>query len=176
MKIKGRYSRYLTVFLLLSILPMGTAMGFFNAMKVNLFSEMKGVVTLEGKPVAGAVITRTAVPDNGKDYTDSTTTDSAGRFRFERMEMYNILNILPGSSTIFQKVFIKYDGQQYLAWETVTRGHNKGELNEYDVIGTDKEIDIDLKCELTAEKTKKEGSYISVISGICNWEGQKVLN
>jgi len=151
-------------------------MGFFDAMKINLFSEMKGVVTINEKPVAGAIIKRTAIPNNDKEYTDSSTTDSEGRFHFNRMETSLFLKLLPTSIVVAQKVVINHGGQTYLAWEAGnTGGNDKGELNEYDVIGSGKEIDIDLKCELTNKETNKAGAYTLVISGICNWDGQKVL-
>ena len=149
-------------------------MGFFDAMKVHLFSEMKGVVTLEGKPVKGAVITRTAISNDDKEHTDSTITDSAGRFHFGRMETHLFLKLLPTSIGTYQKVIIDYDGKQYRAWKIGDAyDRNNGELNDRDVIGTDKEIDIDLKCELTAEDTsKKGGAHTKVVFGICTWEGQ----
>ena len=150
-------------------------MGFFDAMEINLFSEMKGVVTLNGNPVAGAKIIRTAVSDSEKEYIDNTTTGLNGSFHFERMKISSIFNLLPGQSRVFQKVIIEYEGKEYLAWDAITGISNKGELNEADVIGTDKEIDINMKCELTDKEKKKYGAYITVINGICSWDGQKIL-
>ena len=43
-------------------------------------------------------------------------------------------------------------------------------------IGTNREIDIDLRCELTADSTSKAGAYARVITGICNWNGQRILD
>ena len=152
-------------------------MGFFDAMKVNLFSEMKGVVTLNGEPVSGAKIVRNAVPNNDKKYVDSTVTDSLGKFRLGEMETQMFLKLFPTQIVVYQKVIIEYEGQPYLAWEAgYTGGKNKGELNEYDAIGTDKEIDINLRYELTDTESDKAGSYTLVISGICNWDGQKLLD
>lgn len=152
-------------------------MAFFDSMKVNLFSEMQGVITLSGKPVTGARITRTAIPDNDKKYSDSTISDSEGRFHFDKMETHMFMKVLPGQSSVAQKVIIEHEGKQYIAWEAAAAGDNdKGELNEMDVIGTDKEIAIDLKCDLMSEKTDKAGAYTTVISGICSWDGQKRLD
>lgn len=152
-------------------------MAFFDSMKVNLFSEMQGVVTLNGKPVPGATLSRTAIPNNDKKYTDSTVTDAEGRFHFDRMETHMFLKMLPGQSTVAQEVIIEHEGQQYTAWKTAAAGDNdKGELNELDAIGTDREITIDLSCELTASSTDKAGAYTTVISGICSWAGQKILD
>lgn len=150
-------------------------MAFFDSMNANLFSEMKGVVTLNGEPVSGAVISRKATPDNGKEYKDSTQTDAQGRFRFGVMETLMPGRILPGEKTVFQEVFIDHDGKRYLAWKAATNDVDKGELNKRNAIGTDKEIDIDLTCELNAPETKKKGAYTTVITGICSWEGQQLL-
>lgn len=151
-------------------------MGFFDSMKVDLFSEMKGTVTINERPVAGAVITRAAIPNNEKRYSDSTTTDSEGHFRFDRMQTSMFLKLLPTSIVVQQKIIIEYEDKQYLAWETNNfDGRNKGELNEHEVIGTGREFDIDLKCELTNNTADKAGAYTLVISGICNWDGQKIL-
>jgi len=146
-------------------------------MKVNLFSEMKGVVTLDGKPVSGALLKRTAIPNNDKEYTDNTTTDENGRFHFNKMETKMFSKFLPGESRVHQKVVIDYNGKQYIAWETAAASDvDKGELNESADIGTSREIEINLKCELTADKTDKAGAYTTVISGICSWDGQKILD
>ena len=152
-------------------------MAFFDSMKVNLFSEMRGVVTLDGQPVSGVTLTRTAIPNNDKEYTDSTVTDAEGRFHFNKMETSMLLKILPGDSTVAQEVIIEHDGKRYIAWKTAATGDNdKGELNELDAIGTERELTIDLTCELTANSTDKAGAYTTVISGICSWAGQKLLD
>jgi len=165
-----------SVFILISGLFAGGAMGLFDAMTVNLFSEMQGVVTLHGKPIVGATVTRTAMPA-GKEYIDSTTTDSSGRFSFERATTKSFFKLLPGDDSVFQKVLISYDGAEYVAWETGgASATNKGELNELDVIGTEKEIDINLVCELNAPVSYKAGAYTTTISGICTWEGNKILD
>ena len=98
-------------------------------MKVNLFSAVKGVVTLNGKPVVGALIKRTAIPNSDKEYFNSIKTDSEGRFSFPVMETHLWLKLLPGQSTVFQKMLIEYNGEQYLGWEGTTDDTNKGELN-----------------------------------------------
>jgi len=161
-----------------TLLPIRTvlSMSIFDSMKVNLFSEMKGIVTFQGKPVTGALITRTAVPDDGKEYIDQTETDSNGHFHFNKMEKHMLSKILPSQATVFQKIIIEYNDEKYLAWDAITDDTDKGELNEIDIIGTDKEIDINLSCELTAEETKKAGAYITVITGICSWDKQKIID
>ena len=152
-------------------------MAFFDSMKVNLFSEMQGIVTLEGKPVSGATVTRTAIPSNDKEYTDTTQTDNAGRFNFGVMETHLFLKLLPSNSTIHQKIIIDYAGQQYLAWKILAASDRpNGELNERDVIGTEQEVFIDLVCELTAPETAKAGAYTSAVFGLCTWPNAEFLD
>lgn len=173
---KSKTRRFLLVLILLSFIPLVGAMGFFDSMKVSLFSEMKGVMLFEGKPVEGAKITRTAVANNDKKHTDSTSSDSNGRFHFDQMYTHLFLKLLPTGIVVYQKVIIEYDGQKYLAWDGASRGVNKGELNEGPVIGTSNEIEIDLKCELTAKETSKASAYTTSVTGICNWDGNKILD
>ncbi len=152
-------------------------MAFFDSMKVNLFSEMKGIVTLEGKPVSGASLTRTAIPSNDKEYTDTAQTDRAGRFSFGPMETHMFLKLLPSNSTIYQKMTIDYAGKQYLAWKILAASDRpNGELNEHDVIGTEQEVLIDLVCELTAPETAKAGAYTSAVFGLCTWANAEILD
>lgn len=165
-----------SVIILMSGLLFGGAMGLFESMTVNLFSEMQGVVTFHGEPVAGARITRLAIPAS-KEYVDSTETDASGRFSFERMTTRSFLKLLPGDDSVFQKIVIHYKGEEYVAWETGGASSiNKGELNELDMIDTEKEIDINLICELSAPVTYKAGAHTTTVSGICTWEGNKDLD
>jgi len=158
----------------LAILPVGKAMAFFDSMKVNLFSDMKGVVTLNGEPVAGAVVKRLAKPE--KSYWDETITDAQGNFSFDVMKMHTLWKLLPGQVTILQKVTIEYQGQEYLAWKMGgANGRYKGELNEIDVLGSGGEIDIDLICELTAKETAKSAAGIQIVRGICTWKDAEII-
>lgn len=178
MKKPFKTRRFLLVLILLSFIPLVGAMGFFDSMKVYLFSDMKGVVLYEGKPVEGAKIIRTAMTNNDKEHKDSTTSDSTGHFQFDQMDTKLFLKLLPTTIRVNQKIIIEFKGQQYLAWKAFTGGENKGELNNTDVIGTSKEININLNCELTASESIKASESISTsgIKGICSWEGQKILD
>lgn len=144
--------------------------GIFDSMKINLFSDMQGIVTMNGDPVSGAVVKRSATPASNKKFTDSFVTKVDGRFQFDRMVTNSFLKILPGDPSVYQKVTIEYNGRSYLAWEILAASDRyKGELNDRDVIGTEKQVDINLLCELTAKSTQKEAAGSSVVSGICTW-------
>ena len=159
----------------LAILPVGKAMAFFDSMKVNLFSDMKGVVTLNGEPVAGAVVKRLADPGN-KKYRDEKITDAQGRFSFPRMEMHTVWKLLPAAVVISQKVTIEYEEQEYLAWAMEAyNGRYQGELNNIRILGTGDEVDIDLVCELTGEESRKKGAGVRVIEGMCVWQDATII-
>jgi len=134
-------------------------MGLFDFMKVCLFSEVNGVVTLEGKPVAGAEIVRTA-EINDKPYTDKTVTDENGRFHFDAMYTHSVNKILPMEPYMPQKILIKYKEEEYTAWRTSKRDY-------YENAEMEDDKNIALKCELTDEPTINDQKLRSNIIGIC---------
>ncbi|MFC1750926.1 DUF6795 domain-containing protein [Pseudomonadota bacterium] len=161
---------------LLTLLPVGNAMAFFESMKINLFSDMKGIVTLNGEPVDGAVIKRLAKPSNKKEFRDQTVTDAEGRFELPVMETSSFLKLLPMDSSVYQMVTIEYLGNIYEAWKlSAASDKYKGELNSDEMIGTSDEIDIDLVCELTSEVTAKKARGLRAVGGICTWSDAVIL-
>lgn len=120
-------------------------MGMFDFLKVCLFSEVNGVVTLGGRPVAGAEVIRTAVLNN-KVYRDTTTTDAGGHYHLEARFTRSVNSILPVEPFIYQKMFIRYQGKEHRAWEVDKRN--------YDVNGEIKKP-LNLSCELTDPEEKK---------------------
>lgn len=137
------------LFLIVVVMAVSTgAYGMFDFMKVYLFSAMKGVVTLEGKPIAGAEIVRTA-QYNDKTFADTTATDANGQFVIGPMQTSSINKIVMfAEAVIDQKILIHYQDRTYTAWRTVKRDYDKDtELGD----GTS----IELSCELTRKETKK---------------------
>jgi len=131
-------------------------MGLFDFMKVCLFSEVNGVVTLQGKPVAGAKIVRTA-KINDTPYTDSTVTDKSGKFYFEARFTSSINKIVPVEPRIPQKLVIEHDGQEHTAWEMSKRNYDlDGELGK----------PINISCEITNKEVKQEIGY-RILWGKC---------
>ena len=138
-------------------------MGLFDFMKVCLFSEMKGVVTQDGKPVAGAEIVRTA-EFNDKTFSDKTITNEHGEFRFGELSTNSINKMFVViEAVIAQKFVIRFDNKDYIGWQTVKRDYDSNTE-----LGGNKNID--LACELTSEKTKKEKNLRVPIVGICTWK------
>jgi hypothetical protein len=162
--IKKRYAVLLILVTLLGITTIGIAMGLFDFAKICLSSEVSAVVMLNGKPVAGAEITR-MVEWKEKVYT-TTTSDAQGHFHFEPTFANSVLQqIMPVENVIDQIINIRYQGKEYLAWRGTKRNL---ELNgEF----ADRKPH-PLTCELTAEsRLTKDG--VDFASGsvrtICTW-------
>lgn len=111
-----------------------------------MFSKVQGVVLKNGKPIAGAKVTRYykwGATDDEK--TEETSTDKNGNFSFPSTSKFSILrSMLPHEPVIFQEIIIHHEGEKYTAWRFTK--HDYGENDELD--GTP----INLKCELTQEK------------------------
>jgi hypothetical protein len=159
---KSRYQTLLLVCLSIATFEV-SAMGLFDFLKVCLFSEVNGVVTLEGRPVAGAELVRTAKIGE-KTHVDRTTTDENGRFSFPEMYAHSLNKIAPVEPFIAQKITILADSREFLAWS--------GNKRNYDLDG---EIYRPLKfnCEITNKDELLEfdkSISISIYHGICRQE------
>ena len=123
----------------------------FDFLKIYLFSEVNGVVLLNGKPVQGAELIRTAAPGS-KSYTDKAMTDAEGRFHFDAMVVHTLRTLIPGEAVIRQTISIRFQGKDYLGWKSTKRDiANHGELN---LLDPRKSLPIQLfrvECELTNE-------------------------
>jgi len=146
--------------LCLCILPGSTkvwGMALFDFLRISLFSQVNGQVLLEGKPIAGAEVTRTAIykQDN---HVETTVSDQNGSFHFDALDVHSVNRILPSEIVVTQKITIHYDGKDYLAWKTVKRSAEENdELSGY--LGK-------LVCDLSASEKQTETAH-SVIAGIC---------
>ncbi|MBU6954607.1 MULTISPECIES: carboxypeptidase-like regulatory domain-containing protein [unclassified Hahella] len=137
-------------------------MSIFDIGKVCLASQMSAVVTLNGEPIAGAQVQRTLTWGNDENAVEETSTDAQGRFQFPAYYSRTVSKYLPGQPVIHQKMIIRHDGQEYLAWTT-----SKLNFDEDSELG--KDVKIRLKCDLADEESVKEGrSY--VVKGICQLE------
>jgi len=152
-------------------------MGLFDFFTIHVFSDVSGVVTFKGEPVEGVKIIRTADHEEDKVYTDATTTDKDGKFSFKGISTFSLRPIMMGT-IIRQKIVIKYQGMEYLAWETVKGNNYKyGELNDENV---ENPVKLHLFCELTNpqdELTFINFKYVNkgVIYGLCRWDGWEKL-
>ena len=132
----------------------GVSMALFE--KMVLFSEVSGVVTNHGQPVAGAEVER--VYNWGwKDVTkkERTTTDGEGRFAFPEATGSTIAgSILPHEPVITQSILIRHEGVEFEAWDYEKHNYTRnGELGGRA---------LNLICELSTEPSFKDPYY-----GIC---------
>ena len=139
-------------------------MGFFDFAKACLYSEVSGVVTLHGKPVAGAEIIRKAWWPDEKLHTDTTTTDAQGAFHFAPMFAFSLLRqYMPIEPYVRQQMFIRYQDKEHLAWKVSKHGY---ELNDE---FTDNKHH-PLTCELSEEATMKDDPLLFLpVKTICKW-------
>ena len=160
--IKKRYAFLVIVVTLIVITVMASTMGFFDYIKVCLHSEVSGVVTLQGKPVVGAEITRLTIW-RGESHTTSTTTDAQGHFKIDPLFTTSFFQPWVGF-TITQKLTIRYQDKEYIVWQGWKR--NKDLNGEF----TDQKPH-PLTCELTAEsRTTGEGLPANrFVETICTW-------
>ena len=147
---------YLTRFLLIVYLNLPStqvhAMGFLDFMRIYLFSEVDGVVLLQGKPVSGATVVR-MTEYRDKMYNHTVLTDAQGRFHFDDIYVYSMRL---GNTSIGQHIIIHYAGKEYIAWRTIKHYDNRyGELTDPEV--PDAPIKkLNLRCELTGDENSRQ--------------------
>lgn len=104
------------------------AMGLLDKFRICLCSEVTGVITLNGTPVAGTEVIRRLDLFLPKDqvYTDSTVTDGDGRFSFAPRYARRLKPLMAEVRTD-QKLLVRHEGKQYLGW---ANGRSGLELHE----------------------------------------------
>jgi hypothetical protein len=135
------------------------AMSVSDIGKVCLFSSISGVITLNGKPAAGAKLIRTADRDGAK--TDETVTDENGYFKFPAMFERTITKHLPMEFVASQTIVVFHDGKEHKIWSGVKRNPNenieaRGKL-------------LVVTCELNSEKKFVQVNNSPIIS-LCMWD------
>ena len=169
-------------------------MAIFDFMKICVFTDVDGVVMLEGKPVSGTKLVRTAkVVFNNDEFKDEAITDSEGRFHFDAIYSRSMNAFLPSEKLVSQQITIHHNNKLFDAWRSVKHNYNyNGELNVFkDISGAlDKNLKTDsnglpvvpffLSCELTDDSSyaraagrNNEGN---VVVGLCRWPGEIVNN
>lgn len=138
----------------------GWTMSIFDFAKICLFSEVKGVVQKDGKPVANAHVIQT-VKKEGKEFRNTTITNTQGEFHFAPIYTHSISTVLPVEPTYTQRIFIQYEGKELRGWMLV-----KNDNEENTELGG---RPIRLRCDVNAEDTRKEVGN-QVLLGICSWE------
>ncbi len=142
-------------------------MGFLDFMRVYIFSEVDGVVLMNGKPVSGAKVIRTA-DYKDKVHTDEVITDEQGRFHFDDIYTYSMRL---SETAVLQRIKIYYEGENYLAWELLKRHDGRyGEINDPDTLAQSIQK-LKIICELTGDQDSEQyfGSDLRrrILRGLC---------
>lgn len=126
-------------------------MGLFDFAKICLFSEVNGVVTLNGTPVAGVEVVRTSeLGCNDKIFTDKTFTNDQGHYYFPARFTHSICKIAPVEPHIDQKIVFFHQGKAYLGWHADKRSYE---------INSELGRPIHLACGLDHDPQMKAGEY-----------------
>jgi len=129
--------------------------------EMYLFSEVDGVVTSQGQPVAGAEVER-IYHWGWKDVERKarTTTDQAGRFTFPQVVESSFFgSFMPHEPLVSQRILIRWQGEEYTAWKHTKHNYRKnGELGGRP---------IRINCPLENEPTLKEDVKVY---GICTFD------
>ncbi len=113
----GRYLLLSVGLLILSCEVYAGMFGLGKKTEVHLSPEVKGVVTLNGRPVEGAQVVRTL--DYDREYREEQLTGVDGRFSFpEKNIMSDRPNKLLDETRVRQILTVNYEGQKYLIWYT----------------------------------------------------------
>ena len=96
----------------------GYFFGFIRIEIQTLFSEVRGEVLLDGKPLAGVEVLQQCA--DGKEWNRTVLTDDSGKFHFKkitRFSMYPNLWFFPESPIhLAQDIIINYEDSEYDAW------------------------------------------------------------
>ncbi|TBU81483.1 hypothetical protein DNK06_06795 [Pseudomonas daroniae] len=140
---------------LLGLLLQGQAMAFGKTL--YLFSEVEGIVLLDGQPVEGVEVERIC---HWKDElkTERMLTDALGRYHFPEITAKSLLwSLLPHEPVVFQLLRIHHQGKLHKGWDFTK--HN------YDSLGEVKNHRLKFVCDLNSEpaahrETESFGSCI----------------
>jgi len=118
----------------------------FDSLKIQVFPEVNGVVTMNSEPVEGALV-KLVYNYNHKDNVIETKTDESGEFHFNEKYVHTLRLLLPFETSIDQQIIINYNHNTYVAWRTTKFAH-----------GNDTAISRKLSflnCELTNEEKRQ---------------------
>ena len=91
--------------------------GWFKKQDVFLCSEVNGVVTENGKPVANIEITRSLMYIDAKDHIDVAITDDTGHFHFPQKSIRSSIPSKPFSEDrVSQQITINREGTLIPLW------------------------------------------------------------
>lgn len=140
--------------------------GFGKKYHVQLFPEVQGRVTMNGKALEGVTVFREATYDHME--SQETRTGPDGRFSFPE---WNIQSRTPGKPFVEdrmrQVVAVEHETGDYLLWHYVT-GRVEGEKVVAEKLSS-------LNCDLSDEEiihhfpSVEDPSFTHDVSSICRW-------
>jgi hypothetical protein len=134
-------------------------MGIFSP--IVLFSQVHGTVLQNGQPVKGAELIQKVVWSDDPDEIplQHAATDEQGVFQFSAIQRRaGLLRLIPAQPTILQRIWIRYQGTEYVAWM-----HTKGSYEPNTELNG---RPLNLVCELSRQPDFEGKHY-----GICKAGG-----
>ncbi|QLE83686.1 DUF4198 domain-containing protein [Shewanella sp. Scap07] len=118
LRLRRRFMLLVLLAIAYPILSHGVDMlGWFKKKEVFLGSEVNGVITKNGTPVANLEVTRSLMYIDEKDHIDMVITDSAGHFHFPRKTIKSsIPNRLFSEDRVSQQITVVQDGELLPIW------------------------------------------------------------
>ena len=134
----------LALVLLLPLAPEPTEAFVFK--KIVYCSPIEGLIHWQGKPLANVVATRELYSggfDDGR-YTDTATTDSEGRFRFEVVQERRFLrpDLLSANPVVSQSLKVNFQEVDYLIWYFRKPNYELGSESRNGVLRLDCDLSI----------------------------------
>ena len=147
--------------------------GWFKKQEVFLSSEVKGVVTENGKAVANLEITRSLMYIDGKDHLDIAITDSTGHFTFPRKSIRSSIPSKPFSEDrVSQQITVEHKGVLLPLW--IATNYGIKETLEFT-----KKLSF-LNCELSSKRVSFQfrnnnpNNLEHTASSICRWDNDYI--
>jgi len=159
------FGQFLVALFLAAFILEGLSMSFFSkAEEVVLFSEMEGHITLNGKPVKGAVIERWIKWKDKDGEKDQFTIDDNGAFSLPEIKVNAKLASF-SQLVISQELKVIHQNVNYNIWALSKM--NKNEYGELDG------KPVDFRCELSTEEKalRFKNSYL-----LTNCEWTEIIN
>lgn len=127
--------------------------------KVCLFSNMSGVITLNGEPVTNAKLVRTV--DLSGPKSDETTTDQKGQFEFPAIFTRTLSKHLPQEFASKQEIIVHINGETYTMWSAVKRTPDENSESRGKPLV--------VSCELNSEENLIKVNNSPIFS-LCTWD------
>lgn len=134
-------------------------MSLLDAGKVCLFSNISGVIHLDGKPVTNALVKRKVEFSDLKE--DETRTDETGYFELPAIFDRTITKHLPQEFTAGQEIIVHYQNKEYSIWSGVKR--------KYEENSEARGKPLVVSCELNSERKFIQVNNQPIFS-LCTWD------